>query len=424
MGRRGAARLVDARPAWKGFRVSRCPVQIRDATPDDATALVEVWGGAFDPSSERAPDADVRRGGGRRRSPGIAADPDQRLLVRPRRGRGRGGRAPDARADLAGAQRGRRLRLAPPRARGLPPPRRRPGPDRGHRRLGRGEGHQPRHRRRLGRARATPTASWPGWGSASSLSCVAPPPRACARSCPSSRRPPPGSACAATATSARCSPSAGRCAGPAPARPSPPTSCPRRPALPDLGVARSRVAAVPDQPAPDQTAQTDRTDQPERPRLLLLDGHSLAYRAFFALPVENFSTTTGQHTNAVYGFTSMLINVLRDEQPTHVGVAFDVSRQTFRARGVLRLQGQPLQVARRVLRPGLPGQGGARRAADPDGREGRLRGRRRHRHAHHAGGRAGLRGADLHRRPRLLPARRRDQRRSSTPAAACPRWPG
>ncbi|CAM3508743.1 DNA polymerase I [Nocardioides dubius] len=67
-----------------------------------------------------------------------------------------------------------------------------------------------------------------------------------------------------------------------------------------------------------------------RPRLLLLDGHSLAYRAFFALPVENFSTTTGQTTNAVYGFTSMLINVLRDEQPTHVAVAFDLSRQTFR----------------------------------------------------------------------------------------------
>ncbi len=70
--------------------------------------------------------------------------------------------------------------------------------------------------------------------------------------------------------------------------------------------------------------------QPAVPRLLLLDGHSLAYRAYFALPVENFSTTTGQHTNAVYGFTSMLINVLRDEQPTHVGVAFDKSRQTFR----------------------------------------------------------------------------------------------
>ena len=68
-----------------------------------------------------------------------------------------------------------------------------------------------------------------------------------------------------------------------------------------------------------------------RPKLLLIDGHSIAYRAFFALPVENFSTVTGQHTNGVFGFTSMLINVLRDEAPTHVGVAFDVSRKTFRA---------------------------------------------------------------------------------------------
>ncbi|MEO7195138.1 MAG: DNA polymerase I [Pseudonocardiaceae bacterium] len=67
------------------------------------------------------------------------------------------------------------------------------------------------------------------------------------------------------------------------------------------------------------------------PRLLLLDGHSLAYRAFFALPVENFRTATGQATNAVYGFTSMLINLLRDEQPSHVAAAFDVSRKTFRA---------------------------------------------------------------------------------------------
>jgi DNA polymerase-1 len=67
-----------------------------------------------------------------------------------------------------------------------------------------------------------------------------------------------------------------------------------------------------------------------RDRLLLLDGHSLAYRAFFALPIENFSTTTGQPTNAVYGFTAMLINVLRDEKPTHVAVAFDRSEPTFR----------------------------------------------------------------------------------------------
>ncbi|MFA1548130.1 DNA polymerase I [Actinomadura chokoriensis] len=68
----------------------------------------------------------------------------------------------------------------------------------------------------------------------------------------------------------------------------------------------------------------------KRDRLLLLDGHSLAYRAFFALPVENFSTTDGQPTNAVYGFTSMLINVLRDEQPSHIAVAFDRSEPTFR----------------------------------------------------------------------------------------------
>ncbi|MFI0899842.1 DNA polymerase I [Streptomyces sp. NPDC020983] len=63
---------------------------------------------------------------------------------------------------------------------------------------------------------------------------------------------------------------------------------------------------------------------------MLLDGHSLAYRAFYALPVENFSTATGQPTNAIYGFTSMLSNTLRDEQPTHLAVAFDVSRKTWR----------------------------------------------------------------------------------------------
>ena len=65
-------------------------------------------------------------------------------------------------------------------------------------------------------------------------------------------------------------------------------------------------------------------------RLLLIDGHSMAYRAFFALPAENFTTATGQHTNAIYGFATMLISLLKDEKPTHVAVAFDVSRQTFR----------------------------------------------------------------------------------------------
>jgi DNA polymerase-1 len=73
------------------------------------------------------------------------------------------------------------------------------------------------------------------------------------------------------------------------------------------------------------------TSADSTPRLLLLDGHSLAYRAFHALPVENFATKTGQVTNAVFGFTSMLINMLRDETPTHIGVAFDVSRRSFRS---------------------------------------------------------------------------------------------
>ncbi|MFF4228402.1 DNA polymerase I [Streptomyces sp. NPDC001820] len=68
-----------------------------------------------------------------------------------------------------------------------------------------------------------------------------------------------------------------------------------------------------------------------RPRLLLMDGHSLAYRAFFALPAENFTTASGQPTNAIYGFASMLANTLRDESPTHFAVAFDVSRKTWRS---------------------------------------------------------------------------------------------
>ncbi len=70
--------------------------------------------------------------------------------------------------------------------------------------------------------------------------------------------------------------------------------------------------------------------QPSSDRLLLIDGHSMAYRAFYALPVENFATSSGVPTNAVYGFVSMLAGLLRDEQPTHVAVAFDVGRTTFR----------------------------------------------------------------------------------------------
>jgi DNA polymerase-1 len=56
----------------------------------------------------------------------------------------------------------------------------------------------------------------------------------------------------------------------------------------------------------------------------------MAYRAFYALPAENFKTSTGQPTNAIYGFASMLINLIKEEKPTHIAVAFDVSRRTFR----------------------------------------------------------------------------------------------
>ncbi|AWV47970.1 DNA polymerase I [Mycobacterium leprae] len=68
-----------------------------------------------------------------------------------------------------------------------------------------------------------------------------------------------------------------------------------------------------------------------KPMLMLLDGNSLAFRAFYALPTENFKTRGGLTTNAVYGFTAMLINLLREEAPTHIAAAFDVSRKTFRS---------------------------------------------------------------------------------------------
>lgn len=60
-----------------------------------------------------------------------------------------------------------------------------------------------------------------------------------------------------------------------------------------------------------------------RPKLLLLDGHSLAFRAFYALP-EDLQTSDGTHTNAVYGFTSMLIKLLQEQRPDHIAACFDM----------------------------------------------------------------------------------------------------
>ncbi|HEV7166869.1 MAG TPA: DNA polymerase I [Micrococcaceae bacterium] len=84
--------------------------------------------------------------------------------------------------------------------------------------------------------------------------------------------------------------------------------------------------------APDPAVQLEAPVPAQGPqRLLVIDGHSMAFRAFYALPVENFSTDTGQHTNAVYGFTSMLLAMIREQKPTHVAVAFDLDTPTFRS---------------------------------------------------------------------------------------------
>lgn len=70
----------------------------------------------------------------------------------------------------------------------------------------------------------------------------------------------------------------------------------------------------------------------KKPTLMVIDGHSLAFRAFYALPVDSFQNREGQHTNAIHGFVAMLINLLQNEKPTHLAVAFDISRYSFRTR--------------------------------------------------------------------------------------------
>jgi len=77
----------------------------------------------------------------------------------------------------------------------------------------------------------------------------------------------------------------------------------------------------------------------EQPTLLVIDGHSLAFRAFFALPIDTFVTRDGQHTNAIHGFISMLINLLQQWKPSHIAVAFDISRYSFRTREYAEYKG-------------------------------------------------------------------------------------
>ena len=108
----------------------------------------------------------------------------------------------------------------------------------------------------------------------------------------------------------------------------------------------------------------------DKPTLLLIDGHSLAFRAFYALPVDSFVTRDGQHTNAIHGFIAMLLNLLQAEKPTHLAVAFDISRFSFRTRDYPEYKGTraitPLSayIARSTVKPSYAW------AACPDASEG------------------------------------------------------
>ncbi len=139
--------------------------------------------------------------------------------------------------------------------------------------------------------------------------------------------------------------------------------------------------------------------------LMLIDGNSLTYRAFFALPTD-LTTGSGQVTNAVFGFTSMLVNLLRDHQPEGIAGRLRPARAHLPPRGRAHLQGGAGRDARHPPPADGPGPPGHRLPRHPHPRAGRGRGRRHHRHPRHPGPRRRARRADRHRRPRLLPAGR------------------
>ena len=153
-------------------------------------------------------------------------------------------------------------------------------------------------------------------------------------------------------------------------------------------------------------------------RLFLLDGHSLAYRAFFALP-QTLATSSGTVTNAVYGFTSMLIKLFGDEHPDLIAVAFDMGAPTVRLELDADYKAGRAEAPDRLPPPAGPDRRGARRPADPGDPDGGPRGRRRDRHAGDPGERGGARRGDRHRRPGLLPAGARPGDRGGARSACC-----
>ena len=102
-------------------------------------------------------------------------------------------------------------------------------------------------------------------------------------------------------------------------------------------------------------------------KLLLLDGHSLAYRAFYALP-DRSRDVLGTVTNAVYGFTSMLVKVLGDEKPDHLAVAFDAPAKTFRKEMDATYKAGRKETPDLFRVAAAADQAGARGARDPDAR--------------------------------------------------------
>ena len=195
--------------------------------------------------------------------------------------------------------------------------------------------------------------------------------RRCAPSSRSSRRPRRAWARAATATSVRCSPSGAPSGARGPPTPDRRADRPVRRRCPRLGWLRVRQPEAPPRPRPAAPAAA-RRPLAGLPRVLraaggeLLDHDRPAHQRGLRLHLDADQRAARRAADARRGRLRRV--------PADVPL-----------RGVRRVQGQPVQDARRVQRPDLADQGGARRAADPDDREGRLRGRRRHRHPDHAG---------------------------------------
>ncbi len=147
---------------------------------------------------------------------------------------------------------------------------------------------------------------------------------------------------------------------------------------------------------------------------------SLAFRAYFALPPD-LATSAGVVTNAVHGFASMVVNLVRDHRPVGLAVAFDLPGGTFRDEIVDGLQGRAGRDTPRPPAPVRHDPGPAGVAGHPGGRRRGLRGRRRAGHPGHRGPGPRPPGDHRHRRPRLLPAGRGPLRPGALQPAGCER---